>query len=173
MTLSIENDRKNEEMTGTRDFVKQLATTETAMFILSSCLQASQFGSRGQLQSYLAGQAALFSKDLHAAALSRFSKADFGLFMHYGLYSVLGRGEWVRLHEKIPVTAYERLKMKFTARNFDSDFITDLAIAAGMKYVNRTAKHHEGFCLFKTGQTDYNSLNFPARRDLVGGLKNV
>lgn len=152
-----------------RDFVKHSATAGGALLLSSPWLSACTTGR--VLPSYLSAYGNLFRADPHTAALSWFSKAGFGLFMHYGLYSLLGRGEWVQLHEKIPVAEYEKLKTKFTARDFDPDFITDMAIAAGMKYINLTAKHHEGFCLFKTGQTDYNSLNSPARRDLVGDLK--
>ena len=99
-----------------------------------------------------------------------FRKAKFGLFLHYGVYSLLGRGEWVQCKEKIPVKEYEKLKERFTAEKFDADFITDLAMAAGMKYVTLTAMHHDGFCLFQTRQTDFNSVNSPAKRDLVGEL---
>lgn len=52
----------------------------------------------------------------------------------------------------------------------DADFITDLALSAGMRYVNITTRHHDSFCLLKTGQTDFNSVNSPAKRDLVGKL---
>lgn len=99
-----------------------------------------------------------------------FTDASFGLFMHYGLYSLLGRGEWVQFNEKIPVKEYERLKDQFTAKRFDADFITDLALEAEMKYVNITTMHHDGFCLFATKETDFNSVNSPAGRDLVGEL---
>ena len=90
--------------------------------------------------------------------------------MHYGLYSIWGRGAWVQLLEKIPVAEYVKLKQQFTAEKFDADFITDLAIESGMKYVNITAKHHDGFCLFNTGQTDYSSVHAAAKRDLVAEL---
>lgn len=102
--------------------------------------------------------------------LEWFRDAGFGLFMHYGLYSLLGRGEWVQLHEKIPVAEYEKLKGDFSAKGFDADFITDLALEAEMKYVNITTMHHDGFCLFDTKETDFSSVNSPARRDLVAEL---
>ena len=104
------------------------------------------------------------------ATLGWFKEAKFGLFMHYGLYSRLGRGEWVMLRERIPVPEYVRLKDQFTAEGFNADHITDLALAAGMKYVNITSKHHDGFCLFQTAATDYNSVNSPAGRDLIAEL---
>ena len=90
--------------------------------------------------------------------------------MHYGLYSLLGRHEWVQYRELIPVAEYAKLKDKFTAAKFDADFITDLALAAQMRYVNITTRHHDNFCLFNTKQTDFNSVNSPAKRDLVGEL---
>ena len=102
--------------------------------------------------------------------LEWFTKARFGLFMHYGVYSILGRGEWVQLREKIPVAEYAKLKDQFTAKSFDADFITDLALEAEMKYVNLTSRHHDSFSLFETKQTDFNSVNSPARRDLIGEL---
>jgi alpha-L-fucosidase len=104
------------------------------------------------------------------AGIEWFGEAGFGLFMHYGLYSLLGRGEWVQLREKISVDEYAKLKDEFTAKGFDADFITDMALEAGMKYVNITTMHHDGFCLFETKETDFSSVNSPARRDLVGEL---
>lgn len=99
-----------------------------------------------------------------------FQNARFGLFMHYGLYSQLARGEWVMLREKIPVAQYEQLRNTFRPDKFDANRIASVAEDAGMRYVNLTAKHHEGFCLFRTRQTSYNSADSPARRDLVGEL---
>jgi len=99
-----------------------------------------------------------------------FRGAEFGLFMHYGVYSLLGRGEWVQLRERIPLDEYSKLKDGFTAERFDADFITDLALEAEMKYVNITTMHHDGFCLFSTKETDFTSVNSPAGRDLVAEL---
>ncbi|MEM7539179.1 MAG: alpha-L-fucosidase [Chloroflexota bacterium] len=123
--------------------------------------------------SFLADYADLYQENPKAATLKWFSEARFGLFMHYGLYSILGRGEWVMLREAIPVAEYAKLKDQFTADGFDADFITDLASDAGMKYVNITARHHDSFCLFKTAQTDYNSVDAPCGRDLIGELADA
>jgi alpha-L-fucosidase len=68
------------------------------------------------------------------------------------------------------VAEYAKLKDQFTAEKFDADFITDLALEAQMKYINITTRHHDSFCLFDTKQTDFNSVNSPAGRDLVGEL---
>ena len=102
--------------------------------------------------------------------MAYFRKADFGLFIHYGLYSLLGRGEWVQIKEKIRVREYAKLADRFTAERFDADFITDMALEAGMKYVNITTRHHDSFCLFDSKHTDFKSTNTPAKRDLVGEL---
>ncbi|MCP5113858.1 MAG: alpha-L-fucosidase precursor [bacterium] len=105
--------------------------------------------------------------------LDWFTKARFGLFMHYGIYAALARGEWVQLRDTTPVAEYAKLTEQFKADKFDVDFITDLALDAGMKYVNLTARHHDSFCLFRTAQTDFNSLAAPARRDLIGELTDA
>jgi alpha-L-fucosidase len=107
------------------------------------------------------------------AARRWFADARYGLFLHYGLYSLLGRGEWVMFHEKIPVAEYARLKDRFTADKFDARAIADLAVAAGMKYVTLTARHHDGFCLFRTTATDFSSVAAPAKRDLVAELADA
>ncbi len=114
--------------------------------------------------------AAALAPKTRADNLAWFTGARFGLFMHYGVYSILGRGEWVQLREAIPVAEYGKLKEQFTAAKFNADFICDLAVSAGMKYVNLTARHHDSFCLFKTNQTDFSSLHAPAKRDLIGEL---
>ncbi len=120
--------------------------------------------------SYLKNYADRFATDPRGAARQWFCEAKFGLFLHYGLYTLLGRHEWVQLRERIPVAEYAKLKDRFTAEKFDADFITDLALAAEMRYVNITTRHHDSFCLFATKQTDFNSVNSPAQRDLVGEL---
>ncbi len=123
--------------------------------------------------SYAENYSELYKNDPRLGTVKWFHEAKFGLFMHYGLYSQLGRGEWVQYREQIPVAEYKKLKDTFTAEKFDADFITELACEAGMKYINITSKHHDGFCLFGTGTTDYNSVNSPARRDLVGELSDA
>ena len=120
--------------------------------------------------SHLKNYDTLFRENPRAASLAWFRDAKFGLFMHYGVYSLIGRGEWVMFHEKIRVAEYEKLKDQFTAEKFDADFITDLALDAGMKYVTITTRHHDSFCLFETKETDFNSMEAPARRNLVREL---
>jgi alpha-L-fucosidase len=94
-------------------------------------------------------------------------EAKFGMFVHWGLYSVLGRHEWVMENEGIPVSAYEPLAKRFTAKPNAARDWAKLAKHAGMKYMVMTTKHHEGFCLFDTRNTDYCAPQQAAGRDLV------
>ncbi|TWT80728.1 Alpha-L-fucosidase [Planctomycetes bacterium CA13] len=120
--------------------------------------------------SYLQDVADHYQQDPRRAAIDWFNNAGFGLFLHYGLYSLLGRHEWVQYREKIRVDEYAKLVDRFNAEKFDADFITDLALDAGMKYINITTRHHDSFCLFDSKYTDFKSTNSPAKRDLVGEL---
>ena len=119
--------------------------------------------------AYLAEYQSTWDRNPRQANLEWFSQARFGLFLHYGLYSQLGRGEWALFHEKIPLNEYEKLYDTFDPKGFDADFITDLACDAGMRYVNLTSIHHEGFALWDSTVEPWNSMN-AAGRDLVGEL---
>ncbi len=120
--------------------------------------------------SFLKGCEQLYDEDPRAACLQWFRDAKYGLFLHYGLYSLLGRHEWVQFREKIPVAEYAKLKDQFTADGFDADAIAALAVDAGMKYVNITTRHHDSFSLFETASWDFHSVDAPCGRDLVGEL---
>lgn len=90
----------------------------------------------------------------------------FGMFLHWGLYAVHGRGEWYRSDCEIPSEDYDRYTELFDPREYDPKAWARAAKAAGMKYMVLTAKHHDGFCLFDTKYTDFNSVKL-CGRDLV------
>lgn len=96
--------------------------------------------------------------------------AKLGLFLHWGLYSILGRGEWVMHNEGIPVPEYEKLAGEFRPRHFDADRWAKLARDAGMKYMVLTARHHDGFSLWDSpgSYRGFTSMNSAAKRDIVG-----
>src|SRR6266513_1626839 len=94
-------------------------------------------------------------------------EAKFGMFIHWGLYSVLGRHEWVMEMEGIPVAEYEPLAKRFNPKPNAAREWAKLARRAGQKYMVMTTKHHEGLCLFNTRTTDYCAPNQAAGRDLV------
>jgi len=100
--------------------------------------------------------------------VAEFENMGFGMFIHWGLYSQLGRGEWVMDREQIPVEEYKKLAETFTASKFDAKKIAKTAKAAGMKYITLTSRHHEGFSLYDTkGLNDYDALHTPCGRDLI------
>ena len=100
-------------------------------------------------------------------AAEKFAEWRYGMFIHYGLYSILGRGEWVMCRERIPFEEYSKLADKFKpSANCVQEWIS-LAKRSGMKYACLTSRHHDGFCLFDTATTDYNSVKTAAGRDLV------
>ncbi|MBQ7386880.1 MAG: alpha-L-fucosidase [Clostridia bacterium] len=91
----------------------------------------------------------------------------FGMFIHWGLYAMPARHEWVKSRELISEEKYDKYFKYFDPDLYDPKDWARRAAAAGMKYAVITAKHHEGFCMFDSKYTDYKCTNTPARRDLV------
>lgn len=100
------------------------------------------------------------------ARMRWWKEARFGMFVHWGLYSQIGRNEWVHAIEAIPMGEYEKLATTFKPMPQPAREWARLAKAAGMKYMVLTTKHHEGFCLWNTQQTNFNSVKY-CGRDLV------
>lgn len=96
-----------------------------------------------------------------------FEKDRFGMFIHWGLYSIPARGEWVRSYERISNEDYQKYFDEFDPIDYDPKKWARLAKKAGMKYAVLTTKHHDGFCLFDSKLTNYKSTNTKAGRDLV------
>ncbi|MDO6430079.1 alpha-L-fucosidase [Flavitalea sp. BT771] len=93
--------------------------------------------------------------------------AKFGLFIHFGLYSVLGQGEWAMFERRMDTSEYGKLKDSFTVSKFSGKNWVDVAKQAGCKYMVVTSRHHDGFSLFNTSFGNYNSMNTPAKKDLI------
>jgi len=119
-----------------------------------------------------------------AARLAWFHEAKFGLFIHWGLYSipagqwkgdsVPGIGEWIMNHAKIPVSEYEQLAGQFNPVKFDADAWVRIARDAGMRYLVITSKHHDGFALFQSKASAYNAVDAtPFRRDIIKELADA
>lgn len=96
-----------------------------------------------------------------------FTHDRFGMFIHWGLYSLPARHEWIKTQEKIPEEHYDLYFRHFNPDLFDPKEWARRAKATGMKYVVLTTKHHEGFCLWDSAYTDYKATNTPACRDLL------
>ncbi|WP_427016350.1 alpha-L-fucosidase [Pseudarthrobacter sp. P1] len=96
-----------------------------------------------------------------------FTQARLGMFVHWGLYSLPARHEWVMNRERISVPDYAKYFERFEPDLYDPREWARAAKAAGMKYVVLTAKHHEGFCLWDSALTDYKATNTPCGADLI------
>lgn len=99
-----------------------------------------------------------------------FADARFGMMVHLGPYTALGRGEWVLNRERMPWDEYRRAADRLTLERFSADAYAELALAAGMRYLIITAKHHDGWCLWDTKTTDWCAPRTGPRRDLLAEL---
>ncbi|MBU6172976.1 MAG: alpha-L-fucosidase, partial [Planctomycetes bacterium] len=147
---------------------------------LSRCL--GETASKFAIPSYLRGYESLYEKEPRAAAIQWHREAKWGLFVHYALASLRGltakdaaeskgksNKDW-KARKQGTFEEYAKLKDRFTAENFDADFITDLALAAEMRYINFTTRHLGDLYMFRTSVSEFSSLNSPAKRDLVAEL---
>ncbi len=123
-------------------------------------------------------------KEKNQQIVKKWKELEYGMFIHVGLYSVLGgvyknkpvtRGysEQILSHARMPQYDYENIAKEFTFHNFDADKIAQLAKDSQMNYIVITAKHHDGFCLFNTHTTPYNTMNTPFGKDVVALLSKA
>lgn len=99
--------------------------------------------------------------------LKVWQNAKFGMFIHWGLYSIQGRGEWAMFNERQDIDEYAKLKDEFTGEKFNADEWVKIAADAGCKYMVMTAKHHDGFALFDSKAGGFNSMLSPAKKDFI------
>lgn len=111
-----------------------------------------------------------FERAAYEKRMQWFVQARFGMFIHWGLYAVPARGEWVRSNERMPEEKYMPFFREFDPSAADPKAWVQAAKEAGMGYVILTAKHHDGFCLFDSELTDFKSTNTPMGRDIVREL---
>ena len=111
---------------------------------------------------------------INADRLSWFQEAKFGMFIHWGIYSVPAQGEWYQYSANLAATEYEKYAVEFNPVKFNAKEWVALAKAAGMKYIVITAKHHDGFCMFGTKLTPYNIVDAtPYKRDPMKDLSEA
>jgi alpha-L-fucosidase len=104
-------------------------------------------------------------------ARERFQDMKFGMFIHWGIYSILGDGEWVMYNRKIPYGSYKRLTSFFNPQAFNAAEWVSYAKNAGMKYITFTTRHHDGFSMFKTKASPYNIVDAtPYQKDPLKAL---
>ena len=111
----------------------------------------------------------------HDARMQWWREARFGLFLHWGLYSIpagewhgkTDHAEWIRTTAQIPLAEYEKFVLQFNPVRFNAEEWVRTAKAAGMKYIVITSKHHDGFCLFDSKYTDFDVASTPFKRDIL------
>jgi alpha-L-fucosidase len=118
------------------------------------------------------------SKERKDARMEWWRDARFGLFIHWGLYSIpagewkgsTNHAEWIRTTAQIPLTEYDTFANRFNPVKFDPAEWVRMAKDAGMKYIVITSKHHDGFCLFDSKQTEFDVMKTPFKRDILKEL---
>jgi alpha-L-fucosidase len=117
----------------------------------------------------------------HDARMQWWRDARFGLFIHWGLYSIpagewkgrTNHAEWIRTTAEIPLAEYDKFVSQFNPVQFNADEWVRMAKAAGMKYIVITSKHHDGFCLFDSQYTDFDVASTPFKRDILKELADA
>ncbi|MBO7146434.1 MAG: alpha-L-fucosidase [Lentisphaeria bacterium] len=99
-----------------------------------------------------------------------FHEKRFGMFVHWGIYALGGRHEQEQMRYSVPAAEYEKYVQRFNPEKFDPVAWLDMIQENGMEYLVFTAKHHDGFCMWDTAETDYNIMNTPYKKDIVGML---
>ncbi|MBO7620422.1 MAG: alpha-L-fucosidase [Victivallales bacterium] len=132
-----------------------------------------QNGDINTAPTYLFDHSDLYKQDPREAALAWFKEARYGLGIHYGLYSLIGKGERALMEGALTEDEYHALPKLLKANHFEANDIVEFAIANGMRYLNFNVRNADGFSLFNTAQTDFNIVNTPAHRDLLAELASV
>jgi alpha-L-fucosidase len=147
-----------------RSFLKQAGVAGAAALAVRGTDGLAQAAAAAQPAPTAADQKQAATRD---ARMAWWHEAKFGMFIHWGLYSVVGQHEWVKEQEGVPIPQYEILAKNFHPKPNAARDWARLAKRAGQKYMVMTTKHHEGFCNFDTKLTDYNAVRQGPGRDLV------
>lgn len=113
------------------------------------------------------------SRQATPEGLEAFRAARYGLSVHWGLYALIGRGEWILHTDSIPHEMYRDLAGRFEAARFDADEWADLMLESGQKFLIVTTKHHDGFSMWDTALCDFKVTNTPLGRDVIGELADA
>ncbi len=145
----------------------------SVFFLVSFCIAQPQ---QSVVKDYLHE-----SKAQYEARMAWWSEARFGMFIHWGLYSIpagewkgsTNHAEWIRTTAQIPLTEYGKFVGQFNPVKFNAAEWVRMAKNAGMKYITITSKHHDGFCLFDSKYTDFDVMSTPFKRDILKELADA
>ena len=141
-------------------------------YLLKSAFKKISILYLGCLSFSLSAQIENYQPSLeNLAARKWFQEARFGLFVHWGVYSILGDGEWVMNNQNISIDEYEKLPSFFNPIDFDAQEWVQMVKDAGMKYITITSRHHDGFSMFDTQASNYNIVDAtPYGKDVLKQL---
>lgn len=147
----------------------------TSIRILAAAAALSLAGACASVQDSVSPAPPPRSEAPDDARMAWWREARFGLFVHWGLYAIPAgewgdrktHGEWIRTTAKIPLERYDALREQWNPTKFDADAWARAARDAGMEYMVVTTKHHDGFCLFDSRETDWDVMSTPWKRDAM------
>jgi alpha-L-fucosidase len=151
-----------------REFMQWLAGGALAAGLSPGADAAPASGQMQGIQSPGAGRPRRFGD-----GRDWFFEKRFGMFLHWGVYSIPAWHEQHQWRARVPRAEYVKLAGRWNPREFDPNQWLDLMQDVGMKYVCITTKHHDGFCLWDTRQTSFNTMNTPYKRDIIGMLADA
>lgn len=158
----------NKNQTSRREWIRDTSSAVAATAFSGKIASFASIGGRRIAPLEAQAQTAPASEEAdRVRRMKWWHEARFGMFIHWGLYSLLGRHEWVMENEGIPVSEYAPLAKQFKPKAFPARIWAKLARETGMRYMVMTTKHHEGFCHFDTKTTEYCAPKQGPGRDLV------
>lgn len=119
---------------------------------------------------FLKGYEAEYARSPKEASLTWFKDARFGLFIHWGPYSLYKKGEWIMYNRNIPLDEYVQKARELTGEGFNAQDYVNLAVSAKMKYITFVSKHHDGYAMWDSKASDYDCMDFTPQRDFLKEL---
>lgn len=139
-------------------------------FLLLSIVCQAQNNTLKEIPYFLDGYESIYKESPRKAALKWFKDARFGLFIHWGPAALYEADSWAMYNKCIPLKEYEKKCQQFKGDKFNAKEYVELAQKAKMKYITFVVKHHDGFAMWGSNATNYNSLDYPCHRDFVREL---
>lgn len=143
-----------------------------SLFFLGFQVVKAQENKSSKIPWFLEKYSAEYARSPRTAALAWFENARMGMFIHWGVWGKY-HAAWAMYNQKIPLEEYQKTAREVDASGFSAPEIVRLALESGMHYITFVAKHHDGFSLWDTKATDWNSMKYPMHRDFVGELAKV